>query len=93
MYLMLIVNVFNVNCVFIKTTIVGMNPEEFDNISLYLSSNVYPIHILESKNSSHVKNFRARADQFQNGENGKIFKVNLFNKMVISAFVGTIYYR
>ena len=84
----------NVDCVLIKTTIVGMNSEEFDNISRYLSSNVYPVNILESKNSSHVKkNFRVRADKFQIGENGKIFKVNFFNKMVISTFVGTIYHR
>ena len=74
----------------LKQQFVGMNSEEFDNISRYLSLNVYPIHILESKNSSHAKkNFRVRADQFQIGENGKIFKVNFFNKMVISTFVGT----
>ena len=74
----------------LKQQFVGMNSEEFDNISRYLSSKVYPIHILENKNSSHVKkNFRVRADQFPIGENGKIFKVNFLNKMVITTFVGT----
>ena len=54
-----------------------MNTKEFENMSRYLSSNVYPTHILESKNSSHVKkNFRVRANQFQIGDNDKIFKVN-----------------
>ena len=49
----------------LKQQFVGMNSEEFDNISRYLSSNVHPIHILESKNSGHgKKNFRVRADQF-----------------------------
>ena len=49
----------------LKQQFVGMNSEEFDNISRYLSSNVHPIHILEIKNSSHgKKNFRVRADQF-----------------------------
>ena len=53
---------------------IEMNAEEFDNISRYLSSNVYPTHILESKNSSHAKkNFRVRANQFQSGDNDKIF--------------------
>ena len=43
-----------------------MKAEEFDNISRYLSSNVYPTHILESKNSSHAKkNFRVELTNFR----------------------------
>ena len=45
----------NVDCILIKTTIVVINSEDFDNISRYLFSNVYPIHILESKNGKIFK--------------------------------------
>ena len=66
----------------LKQQFVGMNSEEFDNISRYLSLNVYPIHSLESKNNGHVKKYsRVRAERFQIGENGKIFKV-IFNKYI-----------
>ena len=51
-----------------------MNSEEYDNISHYLSDNVYPQSILQLKNCRHVKKtFRVKASQYQLGENDKIF--------------------
>ena len=64
----------------LKQQFVGMDSEEFVNIYRYLSSNVYPINILESKNSSHAKkNFPVRADQFQIGENDECEVGAVFN--------------
>ena len=53
-----------------------MLSEDFDNIFCYLSTNVYPKHVLDGKNCSHAKkNFRVKSSQFQIGVNGKLFKV------------------
>ena len=52
-----------------------MLSEDFDNIFCYLSTDVYPKHVLDGKNCSHAKkNFRVKASQFQIGVDGKIFK-------------------
>ena len=55
-----------------------MLSEDYDNIFCYLSTKVYPKHVLDRKKCSHVKKkFHVKASQFKIGVNGKLFKVLL----------------
>ena len=53
-----------------------MLTEEYDAIACFLTQDVYPTSILQSKITSHAKkNFRVKALQYVIGEENKLFKV------------------
>lgn len=73
-----------------------MNAEEYKAISDFLTHNVYPKYVQESKKTCHAKkNFRVKASQYMIGEDNKIFKVVFFfNEIdVLLIIYSEIYYR
>ena len=69
-----------------KNDLLQMELQEYQDISQFISENIYPKDVFLSENPSHSKkNFRVKASKYQIGKDGKINKV-LICKLVAKLF-------